>query len=127
MIESIKYMCESDAFARIYNTSRVFELVIDKITEFVIKEHNEESVFNQMYDCFIRASHQIDGRKTEFIKRFFVNIGKLDEVLYAIITEKNSLIFYSCFESIISSDLIDKLIRYYFDGVFSEYQFLWYT
>lgn len=126
MIESIKYMCESDAFARIYNTSRVFELVIDKITEFVIKEHNEESVFNQMYDCFIRASHQIDGRKTEFIKRFFVNIGKLDEVLYAIITEKNSLIFYSCFESIISSDLIDKLIQYYFDGVFSEYQFLWY-
>lgn len=126
MIESIKYMCESDAFARIYNTSRIFELVIDKITECVIKEHSEEFVFNEMYDCFIRASHQIDGRKTECIKKFFVNIGKLDEVLYAIINEKNSLNFCSGFESIISSELIDKLIQYYFDGVFSESQFSWY-
>lgn len=127
-IISLRFMEADNSLSNKYQIMPVEHEVIISLEElgFVMQAVCEHPLANIYYSQLFDEKIQFDGRKTECIKKFFVNIGKLDEVLYAIINEKNSLNFYSSFESIISSELIDKLIQYYFDGVFSESQFSWY-
>lgn len=125
MVKSIEYMCKSNAFDRIYNNIWLFEAIVDKITKRAMDEDNAETIFNEMYDCFILASHDINGRKTELIRLYFEKTNKLEEALYRIVID-NTMNFYSSFESIIDSTLLDKLIDYYYENVFSEEKFRWY-
>lgn len=128
ILASIKYMCESDYYSHIYNSSIPFEKMIDKVTKIYFKSKDEKKyIYESLYNCFIILSSNLDGGKAKILKNFFERTDNQKDVLYRILIDDKTMIYYSCLENIMDSGLIEDFVKYYCKGIISEDKFIWYV
>ncbi len=128
ILDCIMDMCESDTFANVSNTNKIFYLLINKITHFYLDDTADKAmIFDRMIECFKSASYQLDGTKTKIVKDFFVKVKKVNDALLQIINDDNSIVFYSCFENLFDSTMIETVINCYNDGSLSDDRLIWYV